>query len=289
MKRGSEKIKLTSFDELFGTHDMENVTSAKLDELYDFPNHPFQVSENEEMLELIDSIKEYGILIPLLVRPRKQGGYEIIAGHRRKYAARKAELDSVPIIIRDLSDDDAVIFMVDSNIQRENILPSERAFSLAMKYDALSHQGKISGGKHTCDIVGEGLGISGRQVKRYIRLTKLVPDLLDMIDNKKIAMVLGVELSFLDSEIQQWIVEEINSGIKITSEKIELIKKENKISREILQGITRSNKNKRETRKVTISEKKLNTFFEASYSVEEIEDIICSLLEQWKTQNGKVV
>ena len=282
MKRSNEKIELVSFDELFGTHDMENVTSARLDDIYDFANHPFRVSENDEMLELIDSIRQHGIMVPLLVRPRKGGGYETIAGHRRRYAARKAGLDSVPIVIRELSGDEAVIFMVDSNIQRENILPSERAFSLAMKYEALSHQGRVQG-KQTGDIVGEGLGLSGRQVKRYIRLTKLMPDLLEMVDDKKISMIIGVELSFLEEDIQKWILEEINNGLKVTFEKIEIIKQERDVSKEKIHNIFECNETKKK-RKVTLSEKKLNVYFEASYSTEEIEGIICSLLEQWKAQ-----
>ncbi len=283
MKKSNGKIELVSFDDLFGTHDMENITTVKLDELFDFNKHPFRVDENDEMLELVDSIIEHGVLVPLLVRSRQQGGYEIIAGHRRRFAAQKAGLDSVPVIIRDLSDDDAVIFMVDSNIQRENILPSERAFSLAMKYDALSHQGKINGDKQTGDVVGEGLGLSGRQVKRYIRLTKLIPELLEMVDCKKLTMIIGVELSFLTTEVQQWIAEEINNGVKITSDKIDILRKEDKLNQEFVQSIISGNAKKKETRRVTISEKKLNTYFEASYSVEEIEKIICSLLEQWKT------
>lgn len=283
MKKSNGKIELVSFDDLFGTHDMENITTVKLDELFDFNNHPFRVDENDEMLELVDSIIEHGVLVPLLVRSRQQGGYEIIAGHRRRFAAQKAGLDSVPVIIRELSDDDAVIFMVDSNIQRENILPSERAFSLAMKYDALSHQGKINGDKQTGDVVGEGLGLSGRQVKRYIRLTKLIPELLEMVDCKKLTMIIGVELSFLTTDVQQWIAEEINNGVKITSDKIDILRKEDKLNQEFVQSIISGNAKKKETRRVTISEKKLNTYFEASYSVEEIEKIICSLLEQWKT------
>lgn len=283
MKKSNGKIELVSFDDLFGTHNMENITTVKLDELFDFNNHPFRVDENDEMLELVDSIIEHGVLVPLLVRSRQQGGYEIIAGHRRRFAAQKAGLDSVPVIIRDLSDDDAVIFMVDSNIQRENILPSERAFSLAMKYDALSHQGKINGDKQTGDVVGEGLGLSGRQVKRYIRLTKLIPELLEMVDCKKLTMIIGVELSFLTTDVQQWIAEEINKGVKITSDKIDILRKEDKLNQEFVQSIISGNAKKKETRRVTISEKKLNTYFEASYSVEEIEKIICSLLEQWKT------
>ena len=291
MKNSVDKLKLTSFDELFGTDNLESITSATLDELYDFTDHPFKVREDEEMLELVESVKARGVLVPILVRPRKQGGFETVSGHRRKFAAKMAGLDRVPIVVRELSDDDAVIIMVDSNIQRVNILPSEKAFALAMKYNALLHQGKISEdkeGKQSGDLVGEAFGLSGRHVKRYIRLTKLIPELLELVDSKKISMVIGVEISFLKQGIQMWLLEEIKKGAKITSEKIALIKQTESVSREVVQCIVRGKTEKKAVRKVTISEKKINTYFEDSYSVEEIESIICSLLEQWKVQNRKV-
>jgi len=291
MNKSVEKLELVSFEELFGTDNTESITSARIEELYDFSNHPFKVREDDKMLELIESVRQRGILVPILVRPRKKGGYETIAGHRRKFAAAKAGLDRVPIVIRNLSDDDAVIIMVDSNIQREDILPSEKAFALAMKYEALSHQGRLSekkDGKQTGDIVGEAFGLSGRQVKRYIRLTKLIPELLEIVDGKKIPMTMGVEISFLEVEVQKFVFDAISNGDRFSLEDIALLKEKGLISELEFEQLFHRKKEKKEERKVTFTEKKLNTYFEDSYSADEIEQIICSLLEMWKEQNRKV-
>lgn len=289
MKNSVDKLKLVSFDELFGIENVESITTADLDELFDFRDHPFMVKEDEEMIELIESVKARGVLIPILVRPREGGGFETIAGHRRRYAARKAGLIRVPIIVRELTDDDAVIIMVDSNIQRENLLISEKAFALAMKYEALMHQGKISNdnGKQTGDVVGEAFGLSGRQVKRYIRLTKLLPECLELVDRKRISMGIGVDMSFLEEDVQRMILEEILNGATVTFEKIALIKAKDDVTKHDVEQIVGSNK-KSNRRKVSFSEKRLKEYFEESYSVEEIEKIIYSLLEEWKVQKEKV-
>ena len=220
-KAGSAaKVKLSSYDDLFGnteekTGSEEQIIRAKLTDLHEFRNHPFRVLDDEKMEETTESIIKYGVLVPGIARPRAEGGYEIIAGHRRKRGSERAGKEDMPVIVRNYTDDEATIIMVDSNIQREDILPSEKAKAYAMKYEAMKHQGRKGTGS-TLDEVGEAAGESGKTVQRYIWLARLSEELLELVDKKKIGLVQGVDISFLTEEEQQWvlvILEESGAGI----------------------------------------------------------------------------
>lgn len=217
--RVAGKIKLQSVDELLGVPEIAGTQEIEIGRIHSFPNHPFKVLDDEKMDTLVDSIRENGILNPVIVRPDNSGDYEMISGHRRLHAAGIAGLKKVPAIVKEMSDDEAIIIMVDANVQREEILPSERAFSLKMKMDAMRRQGArldVNGtcgtechklGTKTSEIVGESFGLKGRQVRKYIRLTELIPDMLVSVDNKKITIAMGVELSYLGEQIQKWVYE----------------------------------------------------------------------------------
>lgn len=211
-KRPGQQLKGLSVQELLGVSGEESAMEIELRLIHPFKNHPFKVVDDEKMQDLVESIRVNGVLSPVLLREAGHGQYEMISGHRRMHAAELAGLDSIPAIIRDLNDDEATIVMVDANIQREELLPSEKAFAFKMKMDAMRHQGATSGHdvqKLTQQIVGEESGFSGRQITRYIRLTELIPELLEMVDSKRISFVLGVDISYIDKEIQKWLYEYI--------------------------------------------------------------------------------
>lgn len=209
-KTGSAaKVKLNSFDDLFGTSEvpqtgLEQIINAPLQDLYEFKDHPFRVVDDEKMEETVESIRQYGVLVPGIARPRTGGGYELISGHRRKHGSQRAGKSEMPVIVRDYSDDEATIIMVDSNIQREDILPSEKAKAYKMKYEAMKHQGRKSG-KNTLDEVGEAAGENAKKVQRYIWLARLSDTLLEMVDTKRLGFSQGVDISFLSEEAQQWV------------------------------------------------------------------------------------
>lgn len=215
--RVGDKIKLTSIDELLCVPETNGTTEIELGLISAFENHPFRVVDDEKMEELVESIRQQGILSPVLVRPDDEGGYEMISGHRRLHAAKIVGLKKIPAIVRELTDDEVIIAMVNANLQREEILPSERGFSLKMKMDAMRHQGacrhdvaKLSPlERKTATIVGEGSGLTGRSVQRYIRLTELIPELLDMVDTKRLSLVNGVDISYFDKDVQKWLYEYI--------------------------------------------------------------------------------
>ena len=201
MRKGQKDIQLPSYNELLGiddfvNHEADQIVEVPLSELHPFKDHPFQVRDDEKMEETVESIRNYGVLNPGLVRPRAEGGYEIVAGHRRKRGCELAGKPTMPVLVRDYTDDEAVVIMVDSNIQRENILPSEKAFAYRMKLEAMKHQG-AKGNGDTADLVGKEAGDSGRKVQRYIRLTELLPELLEMVDDGKVKFIPAVSLSFL--------------------------------------------------------------------------------------------
>ena len=229
MRRPKKDIQLTSYDELLGLEEtpeksMNQVVEIDLAKLYPFKNHPFHVNDDEKMAETVESIKTYGVLTPALVRPRPDGGYEMISGHRRKRGCELCGKTTLPALVRNYTDDEAVIIMVDSNIQRENLLPSEKAHAYKMKYDAMKHQGS-KGKKYTADMVGEAAGDSGRTVQRYIRLAALSDALLEYVDNNKIPMIVGEKLSYLKPEEQGWLLEVItNSSIFPTKQQAEQLK-----------------------------------------------------------------
>ena len=286
--KSAEKVKLNSFDDLFGINETgETVTSVPLSELHTFKGHPFRVLDDEKMQETVESVKQYGVLMPGIVRPYPEGGYEVIAGHRRWRACELAGLTEMPVIIREMDDDTAVVLMVDTNIQREDILPSEKAKAYRMKYEAMKHQGS-KGEKYTADAIGEAAGDSGRTVQRYIRLSELAEELLDYVDENKIPMVAGEKLSYLKAGEQAWVVDAIgNSGIFPSKVQAELLKAGSEAG-ELTEGKVYAVlvRKEEENVNVTISAKKIRNYFPVEYSKEQIEDVIYTLLEEWKQKEG---
>lgn len=282
------KVKLSSFDDLFGgtagqDGGGERIVNAKLEDLHTFRGHPFRVVDDEKMEETTESIREHGVLVPGIVRPRAGGGYELIAGHRRKRGCERAGIDTMPVIVRDYTVDEATVIMVDSNIQREDILPSEKAKAYSMKYEAMKHQGRKGNG-NTLDEVGEAAGESGKTVQRYVWLSRLTDALLDLVDKKKIGFVQGVDLSFLTEEAQGW-VEAVQgeTGVSISTVQSARLKeygKKGELTLPMVRLILSEEKPKE--RKVTIKADKISQFFAEDYSNEEIENIIFQLLEDWK-------
>jgi len=258
--------------------------------LSSFKNHPYIVSDDEKMMEMVESIKQYGVLMPVILRPSAKSGYEIISGHRRKRGAELAGLTEIPAVIRSYSDDEATIIMVDSNIQRENILPSEKAKAYFMKYEAMKHQGSKSGGL-TLDEIGEKAGESGKTVQRYIWLARLSDELLELVDNKKIGFMQGVDISFLTEEQQQWvhaILKEKMVNITTTqSGKLKEHVKKGELTLPVVRLILTEQKLKE--RKVVIRAEKISRYFSADYDIEDIENVIYQLLEEWKNKVSKEV
>ena len=290
-KTGSaSKIKMESFDDLFGGNSVqetgaEQIINAPLADLYEFKDHPFKVLDDEKMEETTESIRLYGGLVPGIARPRAGGGYELIAGHRRKHGSERAGKTEMPIIVRNYSDDEATIIMVDSNIQREDILPSEKAKVYKMKYEAMKHQGKKSG-KNTLDEVGEAAGENAKKVQRYIWLSRLSDELLEMVDTKKLGFSQGVDISFLSEEAQQWvevIIEEQGCNVStVQSGKLKEYGKSGELTLAMVRLILTEEKPKE--RKVTLKADKISKYFSDSYSNEEIENVIISLLEKWREE-----
>ena len=292
-KTGSaSKIKMESFDDLFGGNSVqetgaEQIINAPLADLYEFKDHPFKVLDDEKMEETTESIRLYGVLVPGIARPRAGGGYELIAGHRRKHGSERAGKTEMPIIVRNYSDDEATIIMVDSNIQREDILPSEKAKAYKMKYEAMKHQGKKSG-KNTLDEVGEAAGENAKKVQRYIWLARLSEELLEMVDTKKLGFSQGVDISFLSEEAQQWvevIIEEQGCNVSTAqSGKLKEYGKSGELTLAMVRLILTEEKPKE--RKFTMKSDKIGEYFSDSYSNEEIENIIISLLDKWKKEGA---
>ncbi len=292
-KAGSAaKIKMSKFEDLFvsseGQADPDQVQEIALSQLHDFKGHPFKILNDEKMQETVESIRNYGVLMPGIVRRRAEGGYEIIAGHRRKYGCELAGLSTMPVFVKDYSDDEATVIMVDTNIQREDILPSEKARAYFMKYEAIKHQGK-KGEKYSLDEVGEAAGESGKTVQRYLWLARLSDELLDMVDRKKIGFVQGVNLSFLTEQAQEWvriILEETNVPIsKSQSVKLKEHGKKDELTMPMVRMILTEDKPK--ARKVTLKADCIEEYFTDDYSSEEIETIILKLLKEWKRKGGE--
>lgn len=291
-KAGSaSKVKINSFDDLFGASQApagtEQVQEIPLSELHEFKGHPFKVLDDEKMQETVESIRNYGVLMPGIARPRAGGGYEIIAGHRRKHGCELAGLSTMPMFVRDYSDDEATVIMVDTNIQREDILPSEKARAYAMKYEAMKHQGKKGSGS-SLDEVGEAAGESGKTVQRYIWLSRLSDALLELIDSKKLGIMQGVNISFLSEEAQQWVlvmIEELN--VTVTTAQASKLKEYGK-SGELTLAMVKLilSEEKPKERKFTMKSDKVGRYFSDSYSNEEIENIIISLLDKWKEEGA---
>ena len=305
MSIDSGNLALKGLDDLFSTEEnrqeeqREQVRQIPIDDLHPFTNHPFKVLDDEAMARTVESIAQYGVLAPLIARPRPDGdGYEIISGHRRQYAAKLAGLDTLPVIVRQMSDDAAVILMVDSNLQREHILPSERAFAYKMKLEALKNQGARSdltsaqvGRKlETADIVGQESGDSRNQVRRFIRLTNLIPELLDMVDEKKIAFNPAVELSHLDTNQQRDFLEAMqdtqNAPSLSQAQRLKKLAQEGHFSYDVAFAVMGEEK-KDELDKVVIKNDTLRKYFPRSYTPKQMEDTIIKLLDQWQRKQQR--
>ena len=300
----SGNLALKGLDDLFSTEEKrqeeqrEQVQQIPIDELHPFTNHPFKVLDDEAMTRTVESIAQYGVLAPLIARPRPEGGYEIISGHRRQYAAKLAGLENLPVIVRQMSDDAAVILMVDSNLQREHILPSERAFAYKMKLDAIKNQGarsdltspQLAAKFRSDDAVAKDQGISGDTVRRYIRLTSLIPELLDMVDEKKISFNPAVELSYLDEAQQrdflQAMDETQNAPSLSQAQRMKKLAQEEKFTYEAAFAIMGEAK-KDELDKVVIKNDTLKKYFPRSYTPRQMEDVIIKLLEQWQRRQQR--
>ena len=305
MKSNAKKIELASVDDLFSTEEsrqdeqLEKIQEIPLSELHPFKDHPFKVKDDDAMLETADSIKKYGVLVPAIARPLPDGGYELVAGHRRRRASELAGKETMPVIVRDLDDDAATIIMVDSNLQRENLLPSERAFAYKMKLEAIKHQGartdltsvqveqKLSARDQVAKEAGERSGI---QVMRYVRLTELIPELLDMVDEKKIAFNPAYELSFLKPDEQQMLVETMDYEQATPSlsqaQRMKKFSQEGKLSEDVMLAIM-SEEKKGDLDKVTLSSDTLRKYFPKSYTPAKMQETIIKLLEQWQKKRQR--
>ena len=303
MPKGSLNVSLKGADDIFSTEESrqeqqrEQVQQIPIGELFPFKNHPFKILDDESMQRTVESVEQYGVLSPLIARPRPDGGYEIISGHRRQHAAQLAGLDALPVIVRQMDDDAAVLLMVDSNLQRENILPSERAFAYKMKLEALKNQGARSdltsaqvAPKLSTEKIGEEVGMSKDNVKRYIRLTNLVPELLDMVDEKKIAFNPAVELSYLDTNQQRDFLEAMNDTQNAPSlsqaQRLKKLAQEGHFSYDVAFAVMGEEK-KDELDKVVIKNDTLRKYFPRSYTPKQMEDTIIKLLEQWQRKQQR--
>ena len=304
MKSSAKNIVLKSVDDIFQTEEnradaqRERVQEIPLDQLKPFRNHPFKVRDDQRMLDTVDSIREYGVLVPAIARPNPEGGYELISGHRRKRGCEMAGLQTMPVIIRNLDDDAAVLVMVDSNIQREELLPSERAFAYKMKLEALKHQGarsdltsrQVVGKLEMADVVGQNAGESGRQVQRYIRLTELISELLDMVDERKLAFNPAVEVSYLKQDEQRMLLEAMDAEQTTPSlsqaQRLKKFSQEGKLTEEAMSAIM-SEEKKSDMDKVTLRSDTLRRYFPKSYTPKQMEQTIIKLLDVWQKQRQK--
>ena len=301
MPKKGANINLKGYDDLFSTEEsraeaqQERVQEISLSELHPFEGHPFRVVDDEDMEKTVESIKEYGVLTPAIVRPDLDGGYEIISGHRRHHASELAGKETMPVIVRDLDDDAAIILMVDSNLQRETLLPSERAFAYRMKMDAIKHQGKttspqVAAKSRSDDEVGQKEGISGDTVRRYIRLTELIPELLDMVDNGQIKFNPAVELSYLAREEQKDFLEAMDYAQAAPSlsqaQRIKKLAQSGECTLDAMCEIMNEIK-KGELDRVTFKTDSLRKYFPKSYTSKQMEDKIIQLLEQWQKKRER--
>ena len=307
MKSSAKKIELASVDDLFSTEEgrqdakLEKIQEIPLSELHPFKNHPFKVKDDEAMMETADSIKQYGVLVPAIARPDPEGGYELVAGHRRHRASELAEKETMPVIVRDLDDDAATIIMVDSNLQRESLLPSERAFAYKMKLEAMKHQGdrvdltcsqvgnKLEG-KKSSEILAEQVGQSKNQIFRYIRLTELIPELIDMVDEKKIALNPAYELSFLKKEEQVDLFDAMDSEQATPSlsqaQRLKKYSQEGHLTLDMMRVIMGEEK-KSDLDRVTFTSDTLRKYFPKSYTPQRMQETIIKLLEAWQKKRQR--
>ena len=309
MKSSAKNIRLSSLDDLFSTEETrqeaqadarrEKVRMISLDELHPFAHHPFKVKDDEAMQDTVESVKAYGVLVPAIARPREEGGYELVAGHRRHRASLLAGLAEMPVIVRELDDDEATIIMVDSNLQRETLLPSERAFAYRMKLEAMKHQGErrdltssqVGTKLNRADkLLAEQVGSSRNQIQRFIRLTYLIPPLLDMVDEHKVAFNPAVELSYLTSEEQAALLGAMDSEQSTPSlsqaQRLKKFSQEGRLSEDVMRAIL-SEEKKPEVGKITLSSDKLRRYFPKSFTPQQMEQTIFRLLEQWQRRRQR--
>lgn len=294
--RSGEKIKMPTLDELMGIAGEENANELEINRIHNFANHPFKVVDDEEMDELVESIEKNGILVPVLVRPDVNNSYEMIAGHRRMHAAIRIGLKTIPAIVRDLDDDEAIIVMVDSNIQRKKLLPSEKAFAYKMKLEAMKHRvgrkckenvSQIGTHYRADSEMANELGESRNTIRRFIRLTELIPELLEYVDKKRLPFTSGVDISYLDKEIQKWLFEYIKENGPVKSVQVAALRRaiENgaiMTQEKMISILIENQPGGKPNRKVTFSENKLRSYFPEKTSPVEIEEVILNLLEIWK-------
>ena len=299
--RSGEKIKLASIDELLGVVNEESAMEIEISKIHPFKNHPFKVLDDEKMQDLVESVKINGVLTPVLLRMDENEEYEMVSGHRRMYAAQLAGLTTIPAIVRELSDDDAIVVMVDANIQREELLPSEKAFAYKMKLAAMKRQAgrpKSNSGQNDQNLIGtvsrdvlaDQVGESSKQIQRYIRLTELIPELLNLVDNKKLQFTVAVDISYIDKKVQEWIYEYISDTGFIKPKQIAALRNQlndgqiNQI--QMLSIFNNCVMAKKVSRSLTFSEKKLTKYFPDDYTAKDMEQVIESLLEKWMQEQS---
>ena len=309
--RSGKPVHLIGYEELLSVPTIAGASDIPLEQLHEFKNHPFHVVEDEAMMELVESIKTNGILSPAIARRRPEGGFELISGHRRKHAAKLAGLEKMPVFVKEMTDDEAVIVMVDANIQREEILPSERAFAFKMKMEAMKHQGVTSGhnvpkqkkstsghyvpksndANHTAEMIGSEFGITGRQVKRYIRLTYLIPELLELLDMKKLAFINAVDISFSPEDAQREIYDYISKKNKLTKEKIGKIKNafstNEDLSVDEIRAILYEKSNTIKQVYFSLTETQIASYFPKGYTMQQMEEVILTLLDEWSKKEKR--
>ena len=303
MKSSAGKIQLSSYEDLFQASsekadDRERVQEIPLSELFPFKNHPFQVRDDDAMQETVESIAKYGVLVPGIVRPRSDGGYEIVAGHRRKRGSELAGRETMPVIVRELDDDEATLILVDSNLQREKILPSEKAFAYRMKLEAMKRQGQRtdltcatalhkSNGKKSRELLAEQSGESHEQIRKYIRLTYLIPEILNIVDEGKLALRPAVELSYLPDNEQHFLLDAMSRENCIPSQaqavKMRKFSQDGKLTIAVIEGILSAERTA--PIQVTLKKDRLKQYFPPSYTAQQMEEVIVSLLETWSVQH----
>ena len=299
--RPGQKLKLKSVEELLGVSNEESAMDIEIVKIRPFKNHPFRVVDDEKMQDLVDSIRVNGILSPVLIRPIGNDIYEMVSGHRRMHAASILGMECVPAIIREMTDDEAVVKMVDANIQREELLPSEKAFAYKMKMDAMRRQAgrptkensrQLGGNFETADVVGKENGESGRQVQRYIRLTELIPPLLDYVDQKRLQFTVAVEISYIDQEVQKWLYEYIKDNGAVKLNQITLLRSQLQsgaiTQSKMISILNGSQPGKAPSSKLTFTEKKLREYFPSQYTTAQMRGVIESLLSDWKNTQGSL-
>lgn len=297
--RSGQKIKMATIEELLGVPGEESSSEVDIRLIHSFKDHPFKVLDDEKMEELVESIRRNGVLSPVILRPAEKNTYEMISGHRRLHAATQAGLTAIPSFIRDMTDDEAAIYVVDANIQREELLPSEKAFAYKMKMDAMRRQAgrpkkenarQNVGNYETADVIGQKNGESGRQVQRFIRLTELIPDILEMVDKKRLNFTIAVDISYIDKEVQKWLYEYIRENGFIKPNQITALRKylgqgNPTMNQQLMISILNSViPIKAPAKKVTFNEQRLMKYFPPNYSEKEMEKVIISLLESWKKE-----